>query len=82
MVEWSAQFKSELILLHIWPMGRIYVLNSLRLIREAMLSPESADALSGRLQFKYYDENINPGSRGECIIYYKWFEFASKCLYA
>ena len=61
-LEWSVKFNSEFILLHFWPMGRIYVLNSLRTIREAMLSP--ADVLSGRMHFKI-NELVNPGNRGE-----------------
>ena len=66
-LEWSVKFNSEFILLHFWPMGRIYVLNSLRTIQEAMLSPETADVLSGRMRFKT-DDLVNPGSRGEYII--------------
>ena len=61
-MEWSAKFQSDIILLNIWPVRRIYVLNSLQIIRETMLSPESADALNGRMHHKFVD-SISPGRR-------------------
>lgn len=64
-MEMSQKYKSDIITIHPFPVPYPFVvLNSYESIREAMLSPETAEVVSGR-PLKVFDSALNPNRYGK-----------------